>query len=118
VRILIQQRRYNLSTTEEYDEDLNLISLRLKPVAIRAVASGTSCSEPDGHEMDQDLISLRLKLVNQIDRVVIPLLVHYCIRCFGPEINLNEIKNWGTEMRRLRRNFLIISNILEKLTIF
>jgi hypothetical protein len=39
VRILIQQRRYNLSTTEEYDEDLNLISLRLKPVAIRAVAS-------------------------------------------------------------------------------
>jgi hypothetical protein len=44
VRILIQQRRYNLSTTEEYDEDLDLISLRLKPVAIRAVASGTSCS--------------------------------------------------------------------------
>jgi hypothetical protein len=87
VRILIQQRRYNLSTTEEYDEDLNLISLRLK-------------------------------LVNQIDRVVIPLLVHYCIRRFGPEINLNEIKNWGTEMMRLRRNFLIISNILEKLTIF
>jgi hypothetical protein len=39
VRILIQQRRYNLSTTEEYDEDLNLISLRLKPVAIRVVAS-------------------------------------------------------------------------------
>jgi hypothetical protein len=37
--ILTQQRRYNLSTTEEYDEDLNLISLRLKPVAIRVVAS-------------------------------------------------------------------------------
>lgn len=81
VRILIQQRRYNLSTTEEYDEDLNLISLRLKAVAIRAVASGTSCSASDAQDLDQDLISLRLKLVNQIDRVVIPLLVHYCIRC-------------------------------------
>jgi hypothetical protein len=93
VRILIQQRRYNLSTTEEYDEDLNLISLRLKPVVIMEVASGTSCSASDAQDLDQDLISLRLKLVNQIDRVVIPLLVHYCIRRFGPEINLNEIKN-------------------------